>query len=184
MCGIGRTTTRAHLVPTPPPGWERCLETLPPWYHPYYGPIVTNIKHFDLDPYWVDRRSPVFQEIYTELEPFCDLSPSGICHPGRIPRELRKLCIVSRTYDGVEQRYNPCSNWCDNAGCIACLTIVPAGACVISSNPIVGQSLIGIGGSWCLAGSCATAVKCCLAKINYGPPPRGFLGYLRSTPPE
>ncbi len=77
----------------PPTFWQTSLDSLPDWYHPCFGPIVTNIKHFDLDPYWVNNRSAVFQEIYGELEPLCSLSIGGICHPGRIPRELRNYVL-------------------------------------------------------------------------------------------
>jgi hypothetical protein len=171
------------LHPAPPTCWERGLASLPEWYNPCLGPVVTNIKYFDLDPYWVNSRSPVFQEVYGELEP---LTP-GICRQGKILRNLRKLCIVSRTVEGVEQRYDPFSNWCDNVGCIACCTLVPAGLGMLLSAPTIvvakaGLLLTIIGGSWCCLGTCSTAMKCCLAKIHYGPPSGGCLDYLRSTP--
>jgi hypothetical protein len=190
---MDETSEPLHTTPPPAPlashtCWQTGLDSLPDWYHPCFGPAITNIKYFDLDPYWVNSRSPVFQEIYTELEPLCSLTPGGICHPGRIPRELRKLCIVSRTVDGREQRYNPFSNWCDNVGMAMCCTVVPAGLAMIYGSggaiiPIeVGLYLTIIGGSWCCVGCCSTAVKCGLSKIHYDPPRRGLLGYIRSTP--
>jgi hypothetical protein len=181
-------TTSPTVALTHSTCWERGLDSLPDWYHPCFGPVVTNIKYFDLDPYWVEHRSPVFQEIYTELEPFCSLPPGGICHPGRLWREARKLCIVSRTIDGREQRYNPFSNWCDNVGIATCLTVVPAGfgmyylGAPASIVPCIGYWGATVGGIYGGLSIASTAVKCGLSKINYNPPTGGYLDYLRSTP--
>ncbi len=177
---LTRAGTSPTMPHTPPTLGKRCLDTLPDWYHPCFGPVVTNIKYFDLDPYWVNSRNDVFKEIYEELESCC--SPSSICHPGRIPRELRKLCIVSRTHDEGEQRYNPFSNWCDNLGCAACLTMVPTGYAIMGVNLFASGLLMIIGGCWCCIGTGSIAMKCCLAKIHYNPPTGGCLDYIRSTP--
>src|ERR1700733_3393335 len=60
------TTIRAPIRSTVHPvvevanRWNCGLDCCPAWYHPCLGPIVTNISSFDLDPYWVDSRTPQF----------------------------------------------------------------------------------------------------------------------------
>lgn len=170
---LTRTTTQVAL---PHNGVDQCLKCFPNWYHPCLGPIVTNIKYFDCDPYWVENRSPIFREIYTELEPLC---LTGLFPRGRILREIHKLCIVRDTFNGREDRYDPISNWCANFGWLACMTMVPTGL-GIGADTVTGGVLILTGSSWCITGCCLTAAWCALAKIHYEPRRPGILGYLRS----
>lgn len=164
--------TATQPATTHPTCVDRCINCLPAWYHPCFGPIVTNIKYLDCDPYWVDQRGALFQEIYRELEPF------GRC----VPRLIHKLWIVSRNHDGREDRYDPLLNWCANLGWIACLTMVPIGL-DMGAESITGGVLIGTSGTWCIAGCCTTAAWYALVKIHYDPPRPGILGYLRSPMP-
>ncbi len=173
------TSGAARPRTTPPTCMERCVDSFPAWYHPCWGPIVTNIKYLDLDPYWVNNRSANFQEVYREVEPLCPSIGSG----GRMIREARKLCILSRAHDEREDRYDPLSNWCSNFGWLACLTMMPAGLWICASNPILGEALIEAGGGSGLVGSC-NVVWCALAKIHYDPPRPGLLGYIRSPMPN
>ncbi len=173
------TSGAARPRTTPPTCMERCVDSFPAWYNPLCGPVVTNIKYLDLDPYWVNNRSATFQEVYREVEPLCPSIGSG----GRIIREARKLCIVSRVHDGREDRYDPLANCCGNIGWFACLAMVPAGLWVYSSNPILGEALMEAGGGCTLLGSC-NVVWCALAKIHYDPPRPGLLGYIRSPMPN
>ncbi len=110
---------------TPP----TCMEPFPAWYNPLLGPAVTDIRCLDLNPYWVNNRSASFQEVYLALEPLCI---TGVCLRGRLLREARKLCIVSRIHDGREDRYDPLANWCSHLGSLACLTMVPAGLWILT----------------------------------------------------
>jgi hypothetical protein len=173
-----------HPSPTPPTCWERGLATLPDWYNPCLGPIVTNIKHFDLDPYWVNNRSASFQEIYNEIEPCCavGLSIGNICHPGKFVREARKLCIITRTQGEVEHRYDPFSNWCNNLCLLGGVATAVAGGSIIDTNLLLGCQLLSSGMGCCVISSGCLAFWCCLAKIHYGPASGGCLDYLRSTP--
>lgn len=53
----------------------------------------------------------------------------------------------------------------------------------MGAESIVGEALIGIGGTCGIAGCCTTTALCALAKIHYDPPSSGILGYLRSPMP-
>jgi len=140
-----------------------CGPQLPDWFDSCFGPVVTNIKTGQMDPYWVNSMSPLFQEIYENgME---DTHKSII-------RAITKPCIFTRTLHGREERYNPILHW-GALGAIPVGLAIAIPTALVSPDLGIAEYLIGGGSAIGCVGCLRSILAPICAKINYKHPTEG-----------